>query len=144
MYMFQLAVSSSAVRDRFSEHIDSVIRKAPQVVNRRNDHFVMMNWDHVGVFLDSLTMNCNIVEDEKGIFIATLQEIDDLYGHGDSRTEAVEMLIKELIEYSYEYLQDSFTLYFNAPNRKKHFPYVFKVMLQSSPAQVLSFINVKH
>ena len=37
-------------------------------------------------------------------------------------------LAEELMEYAEEYINE-FTLYFNGPNRKNHFPYIYRVLL---------------
>ncbi|GAI14371.1 unnamed protein product [marine sediment metagenome] len=45
--------------------------------------------------------------------------------------ESLELeLARELLEYSEEYMNE-FGLYYNSPNRKNHFPYVYRVILAS-------------
>ena len=49
---------------------------------------------------------------------------------GGSTTGAKGSLAKELIDYAEEYIND-FRLYYNSPNRKNHFPYIYRVLLAS-------------
>ena len=144
MRMRELAVNSSEVRSRFSEEIDTVLHKKPRIVARNRDQFVMMNFDHVSALTDGLRLSVQINADSDGSFVASCSEIDDLVASGESSEEAIKALVAELIEYSYEYLRDNFELYFRAPNRRKHFPYVFKIMMQESEENVLRFVDVKH
>lgn len=142
--MFDLAVKSSTVRDNFSEYVDAVIHKAPKVVNRHRDHFVMMNFDHLSALIADLEFHATLVKDDDGSFFATLREIDDLIGIGDTEVVALKSLVENLVDYSYEYLNESFSLYFNAPNRKKHLPFVFKVMMQKDADDIMRMINAQH
>ncbi|MCD9022331.1 hypothetical protein [Cohnella silvisoli] len=124
--------------------MDSVIRTTPKVINRRRDHLMMMNFDHLSVLIQDLKLNAFIEQDDEGGYIASFAEIDDLIATGATEAGVLENLVKELIEYSYEYLQEQFTLYFNSPNRRKHFPYVIKVMMHNTPLTIMEFINVQH
>ncbi len=49
---------------------------------------------------------------------------------GVSTTGAKGSLAKELIDYAEEYIND-FRFYYNSPNRKNHFPYIYRVLLAS-------------
>lgn len=142
--MEALAVKSSEVRKHFSEFIDNAIHKRPQVVARKRDHIIAMNTDHLAVVLKEVTLTSRITMDEEGKFISTLDEIDDLIGYGEHEGESLLNLATDLIEYAHDYMTESFTSYFNAPNRKKHLPYVFKVMLFDTPEEVLSLFRVEH
>lgn len=143
IYMLELALKSNVVREKFSTVVDEVIRDAPKVVSRTRDHFVMMNLKHIETLIKDFTFHVNIQNDEDGSFIATLDEVDDLIGYKESPDEALYDLAEQLIDYSKEYLHESFSLYFNAPNRRKHFPYVMKVMMQNSIADVIQLFSVK-
>lgn len=143
MIMHALMMKSSDVREKFSETIDEVIRKAPKIVNRRRDHFVMMNVDHLSIFVEELKLHAVVEQDEHGVYIAALEEIEGIFADGMSKEEALKRMVQELVDYTTEYLTDRFATYYNAPNRKRHFPYVIKVILQKTPEDVLRMIHVK-
>lgn len=145
MFMLDFAIKSSVVRSHFSEVLDSVVRKAPTLVTRRHDHVMFMNLDHLSVIVRDLKLHAIVETDECGEYIASLDEIGDLYATGESEHESLYNLAQELVEYSQEYMnEDNFSMYFNSPNRKSHFPYVLKVLMQNSESDVLRFISVEH
>ncbi|WP_199615189.1 hypothetical protein [Paenibacillus alkalitolerans] len=143
--MHASALKSSDVRKNFREVVDTVIHKAPAVVNRHSDHFIMINTNQFAAALQYLQFNVTVEPDSDGSFLATSIEIDDIFASGETREEAVNALAKELVEYAQEYMdQDHFYLHFNAPNRKGHFPYVLKIMMQDSLDAVVSLLDVKY
>ncbi|MEQ8201502.1 MAG: hypothetical protein ABRQ24_08805 [Syntrophomonadaceae bacterium] len=64
----------------------------------------------------------------------------DLAVNAGDRDRAILKLAEELAEYSQDYF-DQFSLYFNAANRRKHFPYVLKVALAEGIHEVAGFID---
>jgi antitoxin YefM len=142
--MLDLAVKSGTFRQNFSEYFDAVVRTGPKVVNRHRDHIMMLNLDHVAAIVGDFKLHATVEQDETGEYIASSVEIEDMFATGDTVEEALLSLSNDLIEYSHDYLSDSFTLYFNAPNRRRHFPYVMKVMMQNSPEDVLRLIDAEY
>lgn len=142
--MLDTAVKSNVVREKFSVMVDEVIHGGPKVVSRTRDHFVMMNMEHIGLLVQDNVLHVTIEKDSDGTYLASISEIADIFVSEDTEGEAVVSLANDLIEYAKEYMHESFSLYFNAPNRKKHFPYVVKVMMQNSVADVVKLFNVKH
>lgn len=144
MRLEALALKSSNVRNHFSEFMDTTLHKHPQVVVRNRDHIIAMNVDHMAVLLQDLTLTARVEQDEEGSFIATLDEVDDLIGYDKDGKLALYSLAEQFIEYANDYMTDGFTIYFNAPNRKRHFPYVLKVLFHDTPEEVLSFFRVQY
>jgi antitoxin YefM len=144
MFMLDYAVNSGSVRNNFKGFIDSVINKAPKVVNRHGDHFLAINVQHIAPLVQGYSLTANFELDDDGMYISSFDEIPDLLGYGYTKEESLQELVKDLIEYAHDYLFESFTLYINAPNRTAHFPYVLKVMTKDTVADVLEFINVEH
>lgn len=142
--MIHLAIKSSEVREKFSEFIDNVIYQSPKIVNRRRDNFLAINTEHLLPLVEHVRLHVNLEQDEDGKFISSFDEIPDLLGYGESVQESLDELVKDLVEYAHDYLTESFSLYMKAPNRKEHFPYVLKVMMQSDLEQIMKFIHVKH
>jgi predicted RNase H-like HicB family nuclease len=144
VYMDGIAVKSSDVREHFSETFDEVIRKSPKFIVRRRDKIIMMNMEHMASLVSEIKFNVNIEQDDDGSYLASLSEIEDVFEAAETADAAIHSLAKALVEYATDYMQEHFTLYFNAPNRKKHFPYVFKVMMQNSAAEVMKLFHVEY
>ena len=139
--MFRLAENSSDVRQHFSEFLDSVVRDRPSFVKRNRDMLVALNLEHLGVLVDAVQFHAFIEKDENGELIGTIEEIDDIIVIGATTDEVIDEIAKEIMEYAEEYLTDSFRLYFNSPNRRKHLPYVMKVAMQNNFADVKRLIH---
>jgi hypothetical protein len=84
--------------------------------------------------LSEYKFNFSLVDDEEGSYAYWLNSLD-MYGYGETREEAFNSLVEELIIYSKQYTQNP-ERYFGAPNRKHHLPYVFKVMCCNNPEEV--------
>jgi predicted RNase H-like HicB family nuclease len=102
----------------------------------------MMNPDHVSVLLQNHHLSATVEKDEYGEFIASCSEIEDFFTVGKSPQESINNLAKELISYAHEYMDD-FNLYYHSTNRKNHFPFVFKILLQNSIEDVVAIIHVQ-
>ena len=139
--MLRLTANASDVRQHFSEFIDSVVRDRPGFLTRNRDVLATLNLEHLDVLLDSLQFHADIRLDEHGIYLGTLHEIEDIVAVGVTEQEAIADLAKSLTEYAEEYLTESFRLYFHAPNRRAHFPYVLKVAMQADQDAVVSMIH---
>ncbi len=139
--MLRLTANASDVRQHFSEFIDSVVRDRPGFLTRNRDVLATLNLEHLDVLLDSLQFHADIRLDEHGIYLGTLHEIEDIVAVGVTEQEAIADLAKSLTEYAEEYLTESFRLYFHAPNRRAHFPYVLKVAIQADQDAVISMIH---
>jgi antitoxin YefM len=66
----------------------------------------------------------------------------DLFVNAKNKEQAVHDLAVELVEYSKEYL-NNIQLYFNATNRRDHFPFVMNVLLQEDLAEVIKLIHTE-
>ncbi|MCG6197514.1 hypothetical protein H1215_10065, partial [Anoxybacillus sp. LAT_38] len=49
-------------------------------------------------------------------------------------------LAQELLEYAQEYYED-FATYYSAPNRRAHFPYVLKVLIQDDLQGIVHLLD---
>ena len=78
---------------------------------------------------------------EDGIIVGTIDGFD-LVVEGKSEQEVIRKLAEDLLEYAQDYVND-FKLFYNAPNRKSHYPYVLKVLLASAIDEIIGFINAK-
>lgn len=74
-----------------------------------------------------------------GSFSGSLKELDILANAASLETLKTE-IAKELIEYAQEYM-DEFDKYYGAPNRKPHFPYIMRVLIQKNEDAVRGLLD---
>ncbi|QSO48769.1 hypothetical protein [Alicyclobacillus mengziensis] len=139
--MLQLAEKASDVRQHFSEFVDTVVRDRPGFVTRNRDILAALNLEHLAVLVEPLQFHANLESDENQEYVGTVDEVEDIVVGGATKDEAMTAIAQMLIEYAEDYLTDSFRLYFNAPNRRKHFPYVLKVAMLDTVDDVKRLIH---
>lgn len=88
--------------------------------------------------LHDLTIRAELTK-EDDIIVGTLEGFD-IVVYGESEQEVIQKLAEGLLEYAQEYVND-FKLFYNAPNRKDHYPYVMKILLSSNIEEIIGFIN---
>lgn len=140
--MLGLTEKASDVRQHFSEFIDTVVRDRPGFLTRNRDILATLNLEHLEVLLDSVRFHASIQPDDQGVYLGTLQEIDDIVVSGVTEHEIISNIAMSLMEYAEEYLTGNFRLYFHSPNRRMHFPFVLKVAMQADQQDVAKLIHV--
>ena len=126
-------LNSSEVRKNFSQFIDTVIRKRPQIIKRSRDRLIAVDIQTMSQILNGVKMHYNIFAEEDGSYTASLEEIDIVVNGNDD--EIKKMLAKELFDYAMEYYDD-FDLYSKAPNRKNHIAYILKILIANEIDEV--------
>ncbi|KUO95227.1 hypothetical protein ATW55_13895 [Ferroacidibacillus organovorans] len=139
--MFELAAKASDVRQNFSEYVDTVVHDQPVFVARNRHLFAWFNPEQLATLLDAVTFHAELERDENGEYIAIFNAIDDIVVRGETREAALRNLAQLMREYAEEYLTTSFKLFFNAPNRRGHFPYVLKIALQASLDDIVGLLH---
>ncbi len=132
-------MNASEVRNEFSAFIDTVVRERPMIFKRNRDHVLSISTDQAKALLESYRFQAQLTPEEDGSVTITLEGFD-LVANAPDRDQTVLQMAEELIEYAQDYF-DQFSLYFRAPNRKKHFPYVLKVSLAEGIQEVVGFID---
>ncbi|MDD3898513.1 MAG: hypothetical protein PHE82_06175 [Syntrophomonadaceae bacterium] len=132
-------LSASEVRSKFSEFVDTVVRKHPVAFSRRRDNIVALSQEQLDALLTDYEFNVQFFNEENGSITASLEEID-LVANASTREEVVYELAEQLKEYAEDYLQD-FQLLYNSPNRRKHYPYVLRVAVQENTEAIRRLIN---
>lgn len=142
--MDSLAVQSHVVRNHFSETIDEVVRKSPRLIKRRRDRVIMMSDSHLKAMTDHVQFHVTLEKDpENGEWIASLYEIEDIFTTNINPEEAIMEVARLLIGYSEDYMLE-FPLYFSAPNRKLHFPFIMKTLLFESEHALRDSFHVQY
>ncbi len=136
--IYMQTVNATEVRNNFSYYIDTVVRDRPIAVKRSRDVLLLFSDQMVRDLLNDLTIQAELTK-EDGLIVGT---VFDLVVHGESEQEVIQKLAEELLEYAQDYIND-FKLFYNAPNRKDHYPYVLRILLSSSIDEIKGLINAK-
>lgn len=135
-------LNSTDVRKEWGEFIDVVVRKKPQFVKRTRDHIMAVNLEMMVDLLKAYELTANVFTEEDGTVTMSLNEID-IVVNGKDKEEAKYFLIEDLIEYAVQYMNE-FELWFSAPNRKPHFPYILKILLSNTKEDIGGYIKCHH
>ncbi len=122
-------LKASDVRKEWSKFIDEVKWVKPALVKRNRDIIAVMSIDLLEFILKEYKFAVEVKQEEDGSYTGILNEMDLMANAVDMESLKLE-LVKELLEYSEEYMNE-FSLYYNSPNRKNHFPYVYRAILAS-------------
>ena len=123
-------LKSTEVRKEWSRFIDNVTRDKPALVKRNRDLVAVLSVELLDSILSEYKLSVEVKMEEDGSYSGAFNEIDLMANARDIRS-LEDKLANELIEYSEEYM-DEFKIHYYSPNRKKHFPYIYRVSLQSS------------
>lgn len=135
-------INATEVRKKWSEFIDVVVRKHPISFKRNRDVLTILSMEHVDGMLSKYELNMSIFNEEDGTITATLDEID-IAVNAATIEDVHEQLLTDIVQYALDYMED-FEMYFHAPNRKAHFPYVYKILLSEHDVDKLkAMIGVK-
>ncbi len=138
--IYMQTINATEVRNNFSFYIDTVIREKPIAVKRNRDVLLFFSDQIVKDLVRDLTFQADLSH-EDGTIVGTIEGFD-LVVEGKSEQEVIWKLAEDLLEYAQDYAND-FKLFYNAPNRKSHYPYVLKVLLASAIDEIIGFINAK-
>ena len=116
-------VNATEVRNNFSYYIDTVVREKPIAVKRNRDVLLFLSDRMVKDLLHDLTIRAELTK-EDDIIVGTLEGFD-IVVYGESEQEVIQKLAEGLLEYAQDYI-NNFKLFYNAPNRKGHFPCSFE------------------
>jgi hypothetical protein len=134
-------VNSTEVRKHWSEFVDEVIRKKPSFVKRNRDVLAVLSFEQMESLLDAFRLKLEIYEEADGSFTGIFEQLD-LTANSTSMEALIETLLDDLVEYASEYMEN-FELYFKSPNRKSHFPYIYKVIsTENEPEKLREDIEI--
>ena len=122
-------LNATDVRREWSKFIDDVKWVKPALIKRNRDIIAVLSIDLIEFILKEYRLTVDVRQEEDGSYTGILKEIDLMANAADMKSLELE-LTRELIEYSEEYINE-FRLYYNSPNRKNHFAYIYRTMLAS-------------
>jgi len=120
-------LKSTDVRKNWSQFIDDVRWVKPAFIKRKRDVIAVLSGEVLEFILKEYVLTVSVYKEEDNSLTGSFNEID-LSVNAKDEESLKEAAVKELLEYSEEYINE-FSLYFNSPNRKKHFPFIYRAML---------------
>jgi uncharacterized protein YbcC (UPF0753/DUF2309 family) len=123
------ALKATDVRRNWSKFIDDIKWVKPAFIKRNRDIIAVLPFDLLEFILKEYKLTVKVAQEEDGSYTGIINEMDLMINTPDIESIKIE-IAKELLEYSEEYM-DEFRLYYNSPNRKNHFPYVYRTILAS-------------
>jgi len=129
-------------RNNFTSVIDRVQRLSPVIIKPRKqseDCTFLLNEKLVHRLLRDVQFRIVVMPEEDGSVTVGIDELE-LYVNGETIEEAIDELAEDIIAYAQDYMNNP-DRYFNAPNRRDHFPYLFKVLLHNNKEEVKQFLK---
>ena len=139
-----ILLKSTDVRNNWSQFMDEVKWVKPAFIMRNRDKIAVLSGELLEFILKEYNLTVNVFMEEDGTYTGSFNEIDIASNSLDLETLKVK-LAQDLLEYAEEYMNE-FKLYFNSPNRKNHFPYIYRVLLAGndiSSIKSLCAFNIK-
>ncbi len=122
-------LKSTEVRKEWSRFIDNVTRDKPALIKRNRDLVAVLSVELLDFILSKYKLSAEVKIEEDGSCSGVFTEMDLMVNARDIKS-LEDKLANELIEYSEEYMKE-FKAHYYSPNRNKHFPYVYRISLQS-------------
>jgi len=137
--IMQEVINATDARKEWGSFIDNVVRLKPSVIKRNRDFVAAISLEHLNFILALYRFTLEYEKEVDGSYSGSLKELD-LLANGTSLNALKIKIGQELVEYAHEYLNE-FEKYYNAPNRKAHFPYVMRVAIQKDEQAVMDLID---
>jgi hypothetical protein len=136
--MFEIEQASN-VRKEWSFFIDKVLHEKPAIIKRHRDSIAAFSMEHLKTLLSGIKFPVDLKQEQDETWTAMLKNID-LAVNANTKNEALNQLAKDLMDYANEYMAE-FELYYRSHNRKDHFPFIMKVLLQKDQKAVLDLLD---
>jgi hypothetical protein len=114
----------------------------PAIIKRKKDQeILMLRKDLLRDYLPS-EFKVEIYREKDGTVTLSMDTLE-IAVNAPNMEGAVKELIKELRDYTKEYVERS-QLFINSPNRKSHFPYVLRLMLCDSDEEIKALLKFSY
>lgn len=133
-------LNATEVRANFGGFIDTIVREKPQAIKRNRDVIMAVSKQQMKEILSAYEMTFEYEQDEDGMYVGSIVQIDDIVADGKSLEQLKIELARHLIEYAYDY-ENNYQRYYHAPNRQKHAPYVMRVLLEDDVESIAGLLH---
>jgi hypothetical protein len=132
-------INATVARREWSTVIDSVVHEKPAFIKRTRDLIYLLNNSTMEDILSKYNFTADLYTEADGSVTLSLKEID-LAANGKDFDTAMENLVSDIKEYAEDYYKE-FSVWYAAPNRKPHLPYIMRVLLLENNARIRSTIT---
>lgn len=139
MTIMYYALRATEARRNYSQVLEDAVRVRPQVIRKLRDTVYWISADHLDTMLSPCRLTLHVREDADGSLYGTFDELD-VADSGKDIDELKNNLSEALREYAESYMAE-FALYYNSPNRRKHLPYVWRIMMQNGPEGIAGLFD---
>ena len=135
-------MNATQVRNEWSTVVDSVIREKPKFIKRTRDCLLLSDVSVIEDMLSAYEFSAvKYVEDDGSVTLG-LAELD-LAENGKNEQDAITKLAQAILEYAEDYYNE-FSLWYSAPNRKAHLPYIIKALIINDVERIGGLITCRH
>lgn len=127
-------IRSSDARKDWSGVMDSVIRRKPAFISRTRDCMMLSSTDTIYELVSGVMYVADEYWEEDGTVTLSLHDMD-IIANGPDIDSAKKLLVRNIMEYAEEYYSE-YELYYSAPNRKRHLPYIMKALTAKNPEEL--------
>lgn len=129
-------------RNQFSTLYDSVFNSFnPTIIKRKQtEQVALLRVDLLKMVLEDYKLNPEIIQEDDGSITLALDSLE-IYTNNSTLELATKDLVEDLKIYSQDYMDRS-QLFFHAPNRKPHFPYVLKTLLCDNDQEIRTLLGL--
>ncbi|KJS47120.1 MAG: exoribonuclease R [Peptococcaceae bacterium BRH_c23] len=129
-------------RSQFSTLYDSVFNSFnPAIIKRKQtEQVALLRVDLLKMLLNDYKLNPEIIHEEDSSITLALDSLE-MYANNSTTDLAAKDLVEDLKIYAQDYMERS-QLFFHAPNRKSHFPYVLKILLCDNDEEIRTLLGL--
>ena len=129
-------------RNQFSTLYDSVFNSFnPTIIKRKQtEQVALLRVDLLKMVLNDYKLYPEVIQEDDGSITLALDSLE-IYANNSTLDLAAKDLIEDLKIYAQDYIDRS-QLFFHAPNRKLHFPYVLKVLLCDNDEEICTLLGL--
>lgn len=129
-------------RKEFSTLYNEVFNSyRPIIVKRKQtEEVIVLRTDLQKMLLSGFCLKPEVLHETDGSITLALDQLD-IFVNAASLEEAIKELIEDVKTYAQDYMQRS-QLFFNAPNRRSHFPYVLRVLLCEKDEEIRGILEL--
>ncbi len=129
-------------RKDFSSLYDEVFNDLkPAIIKRKKvEQVILLRVDLQKMLLSHFSLKPEVITEKDNSITLSLDQLE-IYVNSSNTEEAVKELVEDLKLYAQDYIQRS-QLFFHAPNRRSHFPYVLRILLCDNDKEILNLMEL--
>lgn len=137
-------VQFTEARSQLSSLYDLVFNTyTPAIIKRKqSEEVAVMRVDLLKGLISNYDFDLDTVSESDGSITLSLDCVE-LYVNAGNLEQGLDELIEDLKSYASEFVQRS-QLFFNAPNRREHFPYLLRILLCENDTEIRQLLVPDH